>query len=531
MSKNIFISYSRREVGFVDALADHLETKGFTLWLDYRNLVPGKPWVDQINQGIAASDTVLLVVSQASMESDNVEFEWRQVLDEKKKRIILLIFEAVDLPVELEKFEWVDFRANYQSALRELERQLGMPEKEEHPVPQTGFKVPAPVWLAFGLSLLAAIFSIGAIWTLFIPFFLIPLPYRILKRNFNYSLVQASLVTLPLAIWLAVNFTVTEAFNLILSDLWMVSIPFAFGLAFLLRSPALQRWGKPEAVAPARAQKRAVEYPPLKPVSFYVEHAPEDNKIAAHIQTTLQEAGHVEAADPASANSVFTLVSRFKSDSVVDCDNHVVYPVIVQSNNAVSRQLSRLQWLDLRTGVKDMDVVARMLPAPDKLLRSLGIRPMGNQLIMPSIILHLAYFITLLAVVCIGSWFPYILQYADDFIYDPGFTPVIGELTVSLILFGTLAYFMAKHLVDRKGLFASLPALIVGMLTLGGIILWQIEIDYMVFDLLETTLQDIGYSSYYPYRFYLWGNALMLVYLFIKRKNLMYWFPSKKRAG
>ncbi|MDP1615355.1 MAG: toll/interleukin-1 receptor domain-containing protein, partial [Methylococcales bacterium] len=79
MTKNIFISYSRREVGFVDGLADHLEKEQFDVWLDYRSLVPGKPWKEQIDQGIANSEIILLVVSKASIASQNVEMEWRQV--------------------------------------------------------------------------------------------------------------------------------------------------------------------------------------------------------------------------------------------------------------------------------------------------------------------------------------------------------------------------------------------------------------------------------------------------------------------
>jgi hypothetical protein len=96
------------------------------------------------------------------------------------------------------------------------------------------------------------------------------------------------------------------------------------------------------------------------------------------------------------------------------------------------------------------------------------------------------------------------------------------------VLFGVIAYFMAKHLVERKGIFASRIALTVGMLLLGGIILWQIEIDNLVFALLGTTIEYSGYSSYYPWRLYTSGNAVMLVYLWFKRRDLMYWFPAGK---
>src|SRR5262249_31720185 len=115
MTPNIFMSYSRREVGFVDDLTHQLELAGFNVWLDYRQLIPGTPWAAQIHKGLQEADVILLVVSKESIASKYVELEWRHVLTEKNKRILLAIFEAVDLPHELEKYEWVDFRGNYEA--------------------------------------------------------------------------------------------------------------------------------------------------------------------------------------------------------------------------------------------------------------------------------------------------------------------------------------------------------------------------------------------------------------------------------
>jgi hypothetical protein len=337
--------------------------------------------------------------------------------------------------------------------------------------------------------------------------------------------VQASLVMLPFALFLTVSFSTDQDAVDIINFLTYASIPFVAGMILMLRSAGMQRWGKPEAVAPSKAKQDRMEYPDPQPVSFFVDHAPQDGKIAERMKTIFKEAGHVETTDPVTANAVFTLISRFKNDSAVDCQKHVVYPVIIQSNNNVSSQISRVQWLDMRTGVRNLRVVAKLLPEPARLLRNLCIRPMGNQLVLPPVIMYLAYFIAFLAIVCIGSWFPYILQYAGEFIYDPGFTVVIGQLAVSLILFGALAYLMGKNLVDRKGFFSSPMALLVGALALGGIILWQIEIDYMVFGLLNTTVEYRGFSSYYPWYLYTTGTPLMLFYLWFKRRDLMYWFP------
>ncbi|MBL8103263.1 MAG: toll/interleukin-1 receptor domain-containing protein, partial [Anaerolineales bacterium] len=95
MTKNIFMSYSRRELGFVDDLVHKLEGENYNVWLDYRALIPGNPWNVQIEKGLKEADTVLLVVSKASLSSKYVTLEWQHFL-ETKKRVILLVFEAVD---------------------------------------------------------------------------------------------------------------------------------------------------------------------------------------------------------------------------------------------------------------------------------------------------------------------------------------------------------------------------------------------------------------------------------------------------
>ena len=192
MTKNIFMSYSRRELGFVDDLVSKLEGEGYYVWLDYRVLIPGTPWKGQIDKGLKDADTVLLVVSKASLSSKYVALEWQHFL-ETNKRVILLIFEAVDLPKELEKYEWVDFRGSYKAGLDELFSQLKQPVQEEHPAPETGFKAPFIVWAAIVVSVLVALLSLSEIWTIFIPWILVPLPYKIYKRKFNFTQVQTSL--------------------------------------------------------------------------------------------------------------------------------------------------------------------------------------------------------------------------------------------------------------------------------------------------------------------------------------------------
>ena len=119
MATSLFLSYSRREAPFVDALAAELEKNGYQVWLDYKSLVPAKPWADQIENGIVAADTVLFVVSEAALTSKYVEMEWKQAI-KLDKRIVLVLFESTKLPSELTQYEWVDFRTAFEKSVIKL---------------------------------------------------------------------------------------------------------------------------------------------------------------------------------------------------------------------------------------------------------------------------------------------------------------------------------------------------------------------------------------------------------------------------
>src|SRR5690349_12611981 len=286
MLPNIFISYSRQCIGFVDDLAHKLQKQGSQVWLDYLSLIPGRPWLEQIHRGLEESEVLLFVVSPESVSSHSVEVEWRHFL-EHKKRIILLIFQAVPLPPELAELEWVDFRGAYAPALKKLLRRLESASPMERPAPQSGFKAPFMVWLAAGLSVITLIYSLFAFWTVLIPWVLIPLPVRIFKRNFNLSQVQTALWRL----WIGIFFTFGLSMELGLANgdadfdpnrsifynlgllflfLQVYLIPVISFLTLLtLRSPAMQRWGRPEAGLPKFASIYHPNIPHPQPVHFH----------------------------------------------------------------------------------------------------------------------------------------------------------------------------------------------------------------------------------------------------------------------
>lgn len=153
MKPSLFISYSLREAPFTDSLADKLTDQGYDLWLDYKSLVPARPWKEQIDQGLVESEVVVLVVSKEAIKSPYVKLEWERAI-ELGKRIVLVIFETIELPPELSGYEWVDFRTSFDAGLKELAIQLESPVTKEAEPPQKGFKAPRVVWICFWPSLL-----------------------------------------------------------------------------------------------------------------------------------------------------------------------------------------------------------------------------------------------------------------------------------------------------------------------------------------------------------------------------------------
>jgi hypothetical protein len=82
---NVFISYARRDRERVLVLASALEREGLSVWWD-PNLVPGKRFRDIIARELAAADSVVVVWTTASIQSDYVQDE----AEEARERGVLV---------------------------------------------------------------------------------------------------------------------------------------------------------------------------------------------------------------------------------------------------------------------------------------------------------------------------------------------------------------------------------------------------------------------------------------------------------
>ncbi len=81
MSKDIFISYSRRDQEFVTRLAEDLNAHVAGVWFDQSAIQPGERWHDEILEGIRDCKAFILVLSPDAVESRYVREELDKALE------------------------------------------------------------------------------------------------------------------------------------------------------------------------------------------------------------------------------------------------------------------------------------------------------------------------------------------------------------------------------------------------------------------------------------------------------------------
>ena len=533
MPNSVFISYSRRESPFVDILLDTLEDEGVNVWVDYHSLVPAKPWLDQILDGIHQADVFLLVVSKASMASAHVELEYKNALEEKK-RIILIIFEAVSLPPALQDCEWIDFRRSFQRKKKELLEQLDKPIQLSAP-PQTGFKTSFIVWLTFFVSLLTLLISIPGSWTFYIPVLLIPLPAGILRREFPYYRVRFALLTLPIVLLLSwVFFSTYPGLYNFFAVPSVASFLISPLLLLLLSSKGMRLWGKPIASAPRFANPYQPEVDTPEPVPFFIDHAPADKKYADAISRELTNYGHPQVTDPAEAKANFVLLSCYKNSTSIDPEKQAVYPILIQETHIEDRKLQKIQWIDYRCGIRNLDNLAKLLPEPAKLLKALGVAPISGQVLYPRIIQMFDYFFALLAFFSISIWIPLFVELGNELLQLDNWISFLIMNAVFTMLTMSILFFTRRALVQREGRLASLGWLTVSLFWIGVIVF--IQSFYIIVTITDATALAVpipsaddlrgSVSMFMPCSCTL-GVMLISLFSLLNWQDLTRWFPAR----
>src|SRR6266540_6087131 len=159
--QRIFISYSRKDIGFVRKLAGDLEKAGYEVWWDLTDLRGGDDWPRVIPAAIESSQYVIVVLSPNSAISDWVEKEYTQALS-LRKRIIPIMIASSRVPFALNTINYIDFTGeDYATSLNSLLTTLGysgeMPVVPALTLPMLLRKYAFPIMI--GILLLLAFIS------------------------------------------------------------------------------------------------------------------------------------------------------------------------------------------------------------------------------------------------------------------------------------------------------------------------------------------------------------------------------------
>ncbi|HWN43531.1 MAG TPA: TIR domain-containing protein [Thermoanaerobaculia bacterium] len=108
----VFVSYSRQDLGFVKDLRAALDTAGYSTWVDLEKIRPTAEWLQEILAAIEAADVVVFVLSPDSLDSEFCALEVQHAAGHRK-RLVPLLRREVD-PKEaaepLPSLQWIDAR-------------------------------------------------------------------------------------------------------------------------------------------------------------------------------------------------------------------------------------------------------------------------------------------------------------------------------------------------------------------------------------------------------------------------------------
>ena len=258
--RRFFLSYSRQELYFAQAVAQHLRQSGLDVWFDIEQLEPGCDWKAEIAAGLDSAADLILIVSAASLKSAWVAKEWQKA-QETGRPIHLVIFEAVTFapciaddgsengvsidptPLPAQAVTIIDTRRDFKETMSRLIASLtgDSPQRDAIPAPNRWNlpeKMPAAVAFVAG--------SLGVLALLTLAFTLITLraylPLMLAGFIATGGLIQQMIVFLRRESFLGARIALLFAPLLVVFFAFPI-IPLFIAAAWVaFRSPDVHRW-------------------------------------------------------------------------------------------------------------------------------------------------------------------------------------------------------------------------------------------------------------------------------------------------
>ncbi len=392
---SLFISYSRTQFYFVESLAHQLRTLKVPYWFDVEQLEMGEDWQAGIDNGLANCEALVLVVSNASIGSPNVKYEW-DAAKKANKPVYLALFEAVNLPPELSHLPIIDFRGNFKRGVKHLvalfqkdyiaDSAIRSPKPNRFKLPT---RLPRDILIVFltlltiaAGSLVAAMLLAPLSLSLTVLFLIIAIGYGnfcrmfITRRYIHPEIASAFLLSLlisvPALLLLAVSNTappdmhpptgVETALLVILFGLMVAGS--LYSLFAMGHSSAIFRWCPLGPVPPYLRdrtlhirRKRHVKFTPMQK-SYSLSYAPADRRVSEQVQRAMSKAFYSEIpVGEGTADHNLVVLSNATPVTLFEAHaNELKKPISVMASsirNAAPdekelRAVTRFQWVDHR---------------------------------------------------------------------------------------------------------------------------------------------------------------------------------------
>ncbi|MGA7192851.1 MAG: toll/interleukin-1 receptor domain-containing protein [Anaerolineales bacterium] len=123
--RRAFISYSHVNRDFAIKLAKALRAAEYAVWFDQLDIPAGARWDDEVENALRDCSIFMVILTPASIASENVKDEIGYAIDHGK-RILPVLLEDCDVPLRLRRFQYVDFTAkSFEQGLESAKELLG----------------------------------------------------------------------------------------------------------------------------------------------------------------------------------------------------------------------------------------------------------------------------------------------------------------------------------------------------------------------------------------------------------------------
>jgi hypothetical protein len=126
----LFLSYASVDKKYAQRLAGELKKSGASVWFDEWELQIGDSLVKRIDDALAISDYLLILLTPNSVNSNWIQAEWKKALSNEINNraitVIPVLLEDCIIPTDLAGRLYLDLRSNFQNGVTRLIEQLSL---------------------------------------------------------------------------------------------------------------------------------------------------------------------------------------------------------------------------------------------------------------------------------------------------------------------------------------------------------------------------------------------------------------------